>query len=456
MKPTKVQVERLTKRFKMYRRASGRLVEWLTLGRATRHTLFTALNDVSFSMRQGEFFGIIGPNGSGKSTLLKILTRVMYPTSGSFHVDGRVTSLLELGTGFNPELTGRQNIVKSARLLGFDEEYIRARQERMIGFADIREYIDQPIKYYSSGMLVRLAFSIFAHVEPDVFIIDEALSVGDVYFSQKCFARLDGMRADGCTVLFVSHDLSAIRKYCDGVMYLHQGQCRFLGNAIEATDMYLEAMSPGGAARQLAPRSDGTPGPAVNAGEIELRAEAIRSALPERLSAIFDEKALRRGLSFGGARIGTGAVEIICVKVCDDAGAVHEHFARDVRIHVHVLARVVEDVEHATIGIQAANRLGMVVWGTNQQLLTGRVTRLRANTWSHAHFAIEPGLGVDEYTLDIGYGDAAGEGHVFDRLTGAARIQIMAEGPADFVGAARVPCTCEVAAYDARRSTAVV
>lgn len=455
MNPVKVQVSQLTKRFKMYSRVSGRLVEWLSFGRLVRHTLFTALDGISFEMRQGQFFGVIGPNGSGKSTLLKILTRVMYPTSGSFRVEGRVTSLLELGTGFNPELSGRQNIAKSARLLGFDEAYVAARQEAIISFADIRHYIDQPIKYYSSGMLVRLAFAIFAHVDPDVFIIDEALSVGDIYFSQKCFQRLDQMRAAGCTVLFVSHDLSAIRKYCDQVLYLHAGQARFLGSAIEATDLYTEAMSPGGAARQLAPRSDGLAPPLLDEAALQARCGAIRDALPRRLGELFDDAALGRALRFSGARIGTGAVEICGVRLCDDQGATRETLRRDQRFHVHVLARVLQDVENATIGIQASNRLGLIVWGTNQELLTGRVARLRAGTWSHAHFIVQPGLGVDEYTLDVGYGDAAGEGHVFDRMTGVLRVQILPEGQADFVGAARVPCECQLATYDARPAAVI-
>ncbi|QOJ15244.1 MAG: ABC transporter ATP-binding protein [Planctomycetia bacterium] len=461
MSTPKVQVERLTKRFRMYPRPAARLAEWLTLGAVTRHTLFTALDNVSFSMTSGEFFGIIGPNGSGKSTLLKILTRVMFPTSGSFRIDGRVTSLLELGTGFSPELSGRANIAKSARLLGFDEEFVRARQEQMIAFADIHAYIDQPIKFYSSGMLVRLAFAIFAHVEPDVFIIDEALSVGDVYFAQKCFQRIDQMRARGCTVLFVSHDLGAIRKYCDQALYLHHGQPRFLGDARAATDVYLEAMSPGGAARNLAPRDPaGSTGSSVAVGDpagsadrhvvFRSRCAALRSELPARLADLFDENAIARVAAFTGGRIGTGAVEIVAVRVSGSDGAAREQFARDDRLTVDVLARVRDNVERATVSLQITNRLGVVVWGTNQHLLQRRTIRLRAGAWSHARFVVGPGLGVDEHTLDVGYGDAAGEGHVFDRLSAVARVQVMAEGAADFVGAARLPCECDVAAYEPR------
>ncbi|MBK8913971.1 MAG: ABC transporter ATP-binding protein [Phycisphaerales bacterium] len=468
MSEAKVQVERLTKRFRMYARPAARLAEWLSFGAVTRHTLFTALEDVSFSMKSGEFFGVIGPNGSGKSTLLKILTRVMFPTSGSFRIEGRVTSLLELGTGFSPELSGRANIAKSARLLGFDEAYVRTRQEEMIAFADIHAYIDQPIKFYSSGMLVRLAFAIFAHVEPDVFIIDEALSVGDVYFAQKCFQRIDQMRARGCTVLFVSHDLGAIRKYCDQALYLHHGRPRFLGDARAATDVYLEAMSPGGAARNLAPREaaadvggaavapgSAAPGATGSAAMLE-RCTAMRSELPARLADVFDESALARVAAFVGGRIGTGAVEIVAVRVSAADGAPREHFGRDERFVVDVLARVRDNVERATVSLQVTNRLGVVVWGTNQHLLQRRTIRLRAGTWSHARFVVGPGLGVDEHTLDVGFGDATGEGHVFDRLTAVARVQVLAEGAADFVGAARLPCECDVSAYEPRPAAAAL
>lgn len=447
MTPAKVETRHLTKRFKMYRRARARLLEWLTLGRSAHHTLFTALEDISFSMRPGEFFGIIGPNGSGKTTLLKILTRVMWPTSGQFRIDGRVTSLLELGTGFNPELTGRENIVNSARLLGFEEDYIRSRIDRMIGFADIADYIEQPIKYYSSGMLVRLAFSIFAHVEPDVFIIDEALSVGDVYFSQKCFQQLDEMRSAGCTLLFVSHDMAAVRKYCDKVLYLHQGRARFLGPAIEATDMYLESMSPGGVARRLGPRSDGLTPAGLEAEAVATCARQLRERLPGELAGRFDEASFCRVLGFTGARIGTGEAHIVAVKIADENGQARERFTLDETIHVHVLVDVRADVEQATMSVQITNRMGVVVWGTNHARLSGRVTRLHRQTWSYAHFAIRPGLGPDEYTVDLGYGDASGQGHVFDRLTAVARIEIAPEGRADFMGLARIPCESETASY---------
>lgn len=456
MNKVKVEVSRLGKDFKRYRHPLHRVMEWLSAGGARRHDLFTALDEISFQVRQGEFFGIVGPNGAGKSTLLKILTGVLTPTRGRYHIDGRVTSLLELGTGFNPDLTGRENITNSSRMLGFTESYIRERSERMIEFAEVGDYIDQPIKYYSSGMLVRLAFSIFAHVEPDVFIIDEALSVGDVYFSQKCFRRLDEMRKAGCTVLFVSHDLAALRKYCDQAMYLHQGRCRYMGSAIEATDLYLEAMSPGGRARNLTPQTDGKSRRPPDDASATGSSRDVAAALPPTLATVFDENSFSRAAVFQGARIGTGAARVAAVRVCDAQGKSRERFTLLEAIHIHVLCDVHETIENATIGIQLANRMGIVVWGTNHERLTGRVLKLRSGTRSYAHFVLHPGLGHGEYTLDVGYGDASGEGHVFDRLTGVARIEIAPEGDVDFVGLARIPCEAFVSEHDESRSAHAV
>ena len=182
-------------------------------------------------MKRGECVGIIGVNGAGKTTLLKILSRALYPTTGEFEVKGRLVSLLELGTGFHPELTGRQNIFQSARLLGFPEAEVRDRLPAILDFAQIGEFIDRPVKQYSSGMFVRLAFSLFAHLEPDVYIVDEALSVGDVFFQQKCFERFRELRDRGCTILLVSHDMEAITHLCDRAILLHAGKCASDGDA---------------------------------------------------------------------------------------------------------------------------------------------------------------------------------------------------------------------------------
>jgi len=233
-----VEVAGLGKRFRIYPRPSLRLLEWATLGRAVRHEAFWALRDVSFTVKRGESLGVIGVNGSGKSTLLKILTGAMYPTEGAASVTGRVLSLLELGTGLNLDLTGRQNVVNSGRLLNFPPDDVSARLGQIEAFADLGEFFDRPVRLYSSGMLVRLVFAMFACMDPDVFIVDEALSVGDISFQQKCATRLRQMQQAGTTMLFVSHDLAAVEQLCDRVMVLHGGRVRHLGDKAAGIRVY--------------------------------------------------------------------------------------------------------------------------------------------------------------------------------------------------------------------------
>ena len=188
-----------------------------------RHANFWALREVSFHLERGECLGIIGPNGAGKTTLLKILSRALYPTAGNFEVRGRTVSLLELGTGFNLQLTGTQNIFTSARLLGFTDEYVKSRLEAIVEFSELGEFMDRPIQIYSTGMYLRLAFSLFACLEPDVYIIDEALAVGDASFQKKCMDKINEMRQEGVTILFVSHDLWRVEALCNRAIYLNHG-----------------------------------------------------------------------------------------------------------------------------------------------------------------------------------------------------------------------------------------
>ena len=234
-----LRADRLGKTFKIYPTPWARAAEWLTLGRTTRHDAFRALHDVSFTVARGEALGVIGVNGSGKSTLLKILSGALHASTGTFEVRGRVLSLLELGTGVNPLLSGRQNVLTSSRLLDFPPGYAEDRMAAIESFADLPpDFFDRPVGLYSSGMLVRLVFSMFACFDPDVFVVDEALSVGDVFFQQKCARRLQEMRANGTTMLFVSHDLGAVEALCDRVMVLHQGTVRHLGDKLTGIRVY--------------------------------------------------------------------------------------------------------------------------------------------------------------------------------------------------------------------------
>lgn len=237
MKTPIITVKELTKQFSVYHKPYEVLLDLLPYfsSKIQKHT---ALDNVSFELHRGEFLGIIGQNGSGKSTLLKILCGVLHQTFGQISINGRVLSLLELGTGFNPDLTGRENLFISASLMGFDTKLITERITDIEAFADIEEYFDAPVKTYSSGMYVRLAMAMFLHLDPEIFIIDEALSVGDIFFQQKCFSKIEEMRNNGVTFLFVSHDLGLIAKVCDRVAYIEHGKLIYIGDRTTACQKY--------------------------------------------------------------------------------------------------------------------------------------------------------------------------------------------------------------------------
>lgn len=216
-----LRVAHVRKEFKLYSRPALRLKE--ILFRRSYHTRHVALHDISFEVRKGETLGILGRNGAGKSTLLKILNGVLLPDGGEIHIEGRVTGLLELGTGFDGNLTGVQNILGNGLLLGMTREEIEAKRDAIVEFSELGRFIDEPIRTYSSGMVMRLAFSIAIHADPDIFLVDEALSVGDGHFQQKCMRRIKAFRASGGSIIFVSHDLNAMKMLCDRCLVLHEG-----------------------------------------------------------------------------------------------------------------------------------------------------------------------------------------------------------------------------------------
>jgi len=231
-----IKVLDIRKTFKLYRDPFDRLKE--AFSSRSFHSSFSALSGVSFDLQEGKVLGIIGPNGAGKSTLLKILTGVLLPDSGSVELSGRVTGLLELGTGFNYELSGSENIDMNAMLLGMDPPSIRQAREEIINFSELGEYIYEPLKTYSSGMVMRLGFAIAIHARPQCFIVDEALSVGDAYFQQKCIGKLKEFKQQGGSIIFVSHDMSAVKVLCDEALLLHKGRIVEIGAPEDVVNSY--------------------------------------------------------------------------------------------------------------------------------------------------------------------------------------------------------------------------
>lgn len=239
---TAIKVSNVSKVYKLYDRNRDRLKEALHIGRNIHSREHFALNDVSFDVYKGETVGIIGTNGSGKSTILKIITGVLSPTSGDLTINGRISALLELGAGFNMEFTGIENIYLNGTMLGFSEKEIDERLSSILEFADIGDFVYQKVKTYSSGMFVRLAFAVAINIDPEILIVDEALSVGDVFFQNKCYRKFEDFKAEGKTILFVSHDLGSISKYCDRVILLERGKKIGEGEPKEMIDMYKKVL----------------------------------------------------------------------------------------------------------------------------------------------------------------------------------------------------------------------
>ena len=233
----------VTKIYRLYDKPIDRLKESISLTHKKYHKEFFALDKISFSVEKGSTVGIIGTNGSGKSTILKIITGVLNPTTGSVEVDGNISALLELGAGFNMDYTGIENIYMNGTMMGFSREQMEAKLPEILEFADIGDFVYQPVKTYSSGMFVRLAFALAINVEPEILILDEALSVGDVFFQAKCYRRMEEIRKTGTTILMVTHDMGSVIKYCDKVILLNKGEFLAEGPAGEMVDLYKKILA---------------------------------------------------------------------------------------------------------------------------------------------------------------------------------------------------------------------
>ena len=233
-----ISVEHISKVYKLYRGKADRLKDALHLTRQKNYDEFYALSDVNFTVKKGETVGLIGTNGAGKSTLLKLLTGVLTPSEGQIEVNGKVSALLELGAGFNGEYTGLENIYFNGTLMGYTKEQMEKKVPEILEFAGIGDYVYQPVKTYSSGMFARLAFALAINVEPDILVVDEALSVGDIYFQSRCFKKMDDIKKNGTTILLVTHDMSSVIKYCDKVVLLNHGKVVKEGNPKQMVDIY--------------------------------------------------------------------------------------------------------------------------------------------------------------------------------------------------------------------------
>ena len=339
-----VEFQQVSKSYAIYDAPSGRLQELLTFNRLQRHRDFWALRDVSFEVKRGETFCVVGENGSGKSTLLQIVAGILQPTSGSVSMNGRVSALLELGAGFNPEFSGRDNVYLNASILGFNKRQIDRRYPEIEAFAEIGEFIDQPVKTYSSGMAVRLAFAVAIHVDPEILLVDEALAVGDIYFRQRCMRKVHELRARGVTVLFVSHATADVKALGDRVLWLEHGRVVEIGAPDPVISRYLAAMS----------AKDST----YRRHEVESHhsrpARALRRA-PEIVETIpnIDH------------RHGDGRAKIIGVAILDENGFPLHMLEPSSRILVRISVRAEAALRMPNVGFMLRNQLGIDFSGLN-------------------------------------------------------------------------------------------
>lgn len=361
-----ITVTQLGKAYRQYPTRWSRLLEWIVPFSRPRHRLKWVLRDVSFSLRQGEAVGIVGINGSGKSTLLKLVTGTVQPTTGQVRMSGHVAALLELGMGFHPDFTGRQNVFMAGQLLGFKAEKISGLLPAIEDFADIGEYIDQPVRVYSSGMLVRLAFAVATAVRPDILIVDEALSVGDAYFQHKCFARIRQFQDEGMTLLFVSHDLAAVRALCTRAVWLDKGHVRDIGetkDVLEAytTELYAREQGLEAPARQEAP--DVAAVAEEKRHKRDCRQDFINNSCLRNDIQVFDFKRTESAWGAGQAKILD-----VCLRGVD--GTPLSWVIGGEEVVLSIEANALEDLQGIMVGFMVRDRLGQDLFGDNTYVST--------------------------------------------------------------------------------------
>ena len=402
-----IEVESAGKCYHIYDRPQDRLKQMLWRGRRRYYREFWALRDVSFTVQCGETVGVIGRNGSGKSTLLKLLCGTLAATTGELVVRGRAAALLELGTGFNPEFTGRENVYLNAAILGLDDEEIKRYLPEILEFADIGEFIDQPVKTYSSGMAVRLAFAIAAHVRADILVIDEALAVGDVFFVQKCMRFLRKFQEHG-TLFFVSHDTAAVINLCDRVLWLEQGRLREAGSAKEVCEHYLaqlfQAQTPG---VERAQPSQTTV------------MEHRKTDIVDQRLAFLNQTRFRNDLELFVFRpevegYGTGAIRIVDACFEDQQGGVLQWVVGGEIVILVVRALTLTDLVSPILGFLVKDRLGQHLFGDNTYLTYSTNPRpVVAGQELTARFTFRmPVLPVGDYAVDIAAASGTQQDHI--------------------------------------------
>ena len=380
-----------------------------------------ALRDVSFTIRRGEAFGVIGRNGAGKSTLLQIIAGTLRASAGECRVNGRVTALLELGSGFNPEFTGRENVYLAGSILGIGHAEMDKKFAEIERFADIGAFIEQPVKTYSTGMLMRVAFAVAISVEPDVLIIDEALSVGDILFQQKCSRRMHELRARGVTLLVVTHDVSFVLSMCQRALWLDQGRPRFLGEAGACVREYVAAM---------AAISGNAPAPTDDFSSLSTIALPVGPEL---------------SLS-GKERLGDGGLRVERTWLLHSDGSSGATFRVGDWAMVVILLRAGQSARAVSAGCELRNRHGQVIFATGLRVARRLIAEVPAGQSCVVTIRFQLELQQGQYTLDIGCGAGSDADNTWDRVLNAAVLEVSNPPDQEIVhGLVRLPYEVSVA-----------
>lgn len=401
-----IKVEDVCKIYKLYERPSDRLRDALGLAGKKRYREHHALNHVSFEVQKGETVGIIGTNGSGKSTILKIITGVLNPTSGNVEIEGRISALLELGAGFNMEYSGIENVYLNGMMMGFSREEMDGRLEEILRFADIGDFVNQPCKTYSSGMFVRLAFAVAINIDPEILIVDEALSVGDVFFQAKCYKKFEDFKAQGKTIIFVSHDISSVAKYCDRVILLNKGDKLSEGNPKDTINLYKKVLlkqSDNIGNGKVLSQDDGQPG----------QTELWKSNY--QLNPEVNE-------------YGTGEAEIIDFAIVDEYGSYTNCIQKGTSFEIKSKVRFQTDISDPIFTYTFKTVQGTAVTGTNTMYEKAGIGMAKAGEIYVASFKQNMDLQGGEYLLSISCtGYVGGEFRAYHRLYDVCGVTVVSD-----------------------------
>ena len=414
-----IEVDNVQKIYKLYDKPSDRMKEAFGFGKKTKHKLHYALKGVDMKIYQGETVGIIGTNGSGKSTILKIITGVLNPTSGRVLVNGRISALLELGAGFNMEYNGIENVYLNGTMMGFSEKEIEAKLPEILSFADIGDYVYQPVKTYSSGMFVRLAFAVAINIEPEILIVDEALSVGDVFFQAKCYHKFEEFKKMGKTIVFVSHDLSSISKYCDRVYLLNQGNILGEGSPKAMIDTYK---------RVLVGQYDGPEGVGEETASLLDDEDLQRAAAQKADEKGTDASLEAKGQNPNALEYGTKQAQIEEFYITDDRGVPTNAILKGSMFTIHMWVRFMDHIPAPIFAFSVKNVIGVEITGTNTMIEKAFLDSVEPGEVKNVTFTQKMNLQGGEYLLSLGVtGYNQDTFEVYHRLYDALNITVVSD-----------------------------